>query len=191
MNLKERLLNFKVSFDETDTNKNKITKTDMYSKCKQFSDCIAGGLSTKNKDELVELVKKLIQYKSSLFLNTEDYKTFKFGDKTIKLDDEQHEIVTATPNNHIRIIAGAGSGKTTTILCRIKYLVDNYISPNKILVLTFNVDACQNLKNRIVELFGFDINVHIRTIDSFCAQIKWKYKLNNPKDFPRDYVKIW
>ena len=48
----------------------------------------------------------------------------------------------------MRIIAAAGSGKTTTILCRVKYLVDNCISPNKILLLTFNVDACAKFKKK-------------------------------------------
>lgn len=152
-------------------------KPDIYKNCKMFTDCIVGGLSSLGKTELVDFVNKLETYKSNVL--REDYKTFRFNENVIKLDEEQHQIVVSTANNHMRIIAGAGSGKTTTILCRVKYLVDLYVPPSKILVLTFNVDACQNLKNRIVSLFGFDINVHIRTIDSFCAYIKWKYNMGN------------
>ena len=63
-------------------------------------------------------------YKQNITVN---YKTFNFGKTSINLDNEQHEIVISNPNNHIRIIAGAGSGKTTTILCKSKYLVDNYV----------------------------------------------------------------
>jgi DNA polymerase III epsilon subunit-like protein len=169
-NLRDRLLNF--NFKLADNN-----KQDIYKECKKFNDCIAGGLSTKSKDELYDFATKLDSYK--IKLSIDDYKTFNFGDNKIKLDEEQHQIVISNPNNHIRIIAGAGSGKTTTILCRIKYLIDMYTSPNKILVLTFNVDSCQNLKKRIAELFGFEINVNIRTIDSFCSYIKWKYKIDN------------
>ena len=49
----------------------------------------------------------------------------------------------------ILIFGLPGSGKTTTILCRVKYLLDNYTTPNRILILTFNKDASENLKNRI------------------------------------------
>ena len=152
-------------------------KPDIYKNCKMFTDCIVGGLSSLGKAELIDFINKLETYRNNVL--KEDYKTFRFNQNTITLDEEQHQIVISNVNNHMRIIAGAGSGKTTTILCRVKYLVDMYVPPSKILVLTFNVDACQNLKNRIVSLFGFDVNVHIRTIDSFCAYIKWKYNMGN------------
>lgn len=150
------------------------SRKDNYESCKQLSDCIIGGLSSKNKDEIHSFVSRIVEYKKELIHN--DYRTFKFGNKTIRLDAEQYEVVTAPPYCNYRIIAGAGSGKTTTILCRVKFLIDNYVSPMRILIMSFNVDAAQSLRNRINELFGFAVNVDIRTIDSFCASIKWKYK---------------
>jgi DNA polymerase III epsilon subunit-like protein len=153
-------------------------KNNIYASCKHLSEYISGGLSSLQKEELLLTINSLNNYKNSLenMENTENkYKQFVFDTKNVKLDEEQHKIVIADPNYHYRIIAGAGSGKTTTILCRIKYLVDNFVAPNKILLLTFNVDACQSLKKRIVQLFGFNINVNIRTIDSFACQINWKY----------------
>ena len=152
-------------------------KPDIYRSCKMFSDCVVGGLSSLDKGKLVDFINNLETYKNNI--TTEDYKTFRFDQNVITLDEEQHQIVIGNTNTHVRIVAAAGSGKTTTILCRVKYLVDLYVPPSKILILTFNVDACQNLKNRIVKLFGFDVNVHIRTIDSFCAYIKWKYNVDS------------
>ena len=50
------------------------------------------------------------------------------------------------------MLAGAGTGKTTTIVERIAYSIsNNSISPNKILALTFSVDAALNLKNILSE----------------------------------------
>ena len=147
-------------------------KTELYTICKQFNDCMSG-LSKMTKEELYDVALKLSLYKSQLV--NYNYKKFKINNKTITLDDEQYSLVMSKPNIHIRVIAGAGSGKTTTICMRIKYLIDNFISPNKILVMTFNVDARKNIEERMHKLFGFNINVQIRTIDSFCCFLRMKY----------------
>jgi len=144
---------------------------------KPISPFIDGGITKMKKLEKENLKNKLENY----IKNDREYD---FQDNTIILDDEQYDIVTANPNQNIRILAGAGSGKTTTILCRVKYLVDNYITPNRILILTFNKDASENLKNRIVKLFGFQINIDIYTIDAFCYMLYHKY------DQAKSYISI-
>ncbi|VBB18694.1 UvrD/REP helicase [Yasminevirus sp. GU-2018] len=93
-------------------------------------------------------------------------RTIKFGKKSISLTDEQYEIVTAERDKHYKIIACAGSGKTTTILCRIKYLIDSGVKPWQIMLTTFNVDAAENMKMRMHDLFGFKINIYVGTIDA-------------------------
>ena len=148
-------------------------KNDLYEQCKLMSGMIKGSLSTKNKGELQEILNNLKKYKENVDL---EYKTFKFGDNEVTLDEEQLQFVKYEGNGNVRVIAGAGSGKTTSILCRCKYLVENQVLPNRILLLTFNVDACQNMVKRANQLFGFEINIEIRTIDSFCSAIIWKYK---------------
>ena len=53
-------------------------------------------------------------------------------------------------NFPLLILAGAGTGKTTTIIERIAYCIENNsIHPNQVLALTFSVDATENLKNRL------------------------------------------
>jgi DNA polymerase III epsilon subunit-like protein len=138
---------------------------------KLFSPFIEGGITKLKKAEKENLHTILQKYDKS-------DREFSFDNNTITLDDEQFSIVSANPNQNIRILAGAGSGKTTTILCRVKYLVDNYTTPNRILILTFNKDASENLKNRIITLFGFKINIDIYTIDAFCCMLYYKYESN-------------
>ena len=127
-------------------------KKAIYDSCKFMGKYIEGGISKYTKSQLEGLIKTLKAYKVQ-----NDYGKFKFDKETIVLDNEQKKIVIEDINKNLRIIAGAGSGKTTTILCRIKYLIDNYIEPERILVLTFNIESCNNLKNKLTQLFGFPI----------------------------------
>ena len=53
-------------------------------------------------------------------------------------------------NFPLLILAGAGTGKTTTIVERISYLIkNNFINSDQVLALTFSVDAAENLKSRL------------------------------------------
>ena len=99
---------------------------------KLFSPFIEGGTSKLKKDEIIKVGNIMKNYKKN-------EKIFIFDDQEINLDDDQYTVVTSKPTQNIRILAGAGSGKTTTILCRVKYLVDNFTTPNRILILTFNI----------------------------------------------------
>jgi DNA polymerase III epsilon subunit-like protein len=131
----------------------------------------------QNKDELIKIAIGLNNYKKNQNTNKND--KFIFRDKEVKLNDEQKEIVFDDSNFHIRIIAGAGSGKTTTILCRIKYLLDNFTTPDKILILTFNRNNCEDIKTKIKNLFGFEMRMDICTIDKFCNILKFRYSYDD------------
>jgi len=146
---------------------------------KLLSSFIEGGSSSlKKKDKDI-----LLNYKKN-------DKEYSFGDININLDDEQYTVVTSNPYQNIRVLAGAGSGKTTTILCRVKYLVDNFTTPGRILILTFNKDASENLKNRIIKLFGFKINIDIYTIDAYCCMLYYKYQESKSYVSLSEYVII-
>lgn len=67
------------------------------------------------------------------------------------LDDRQREIVLSEEDSTL-VLAGAGSGKTLTILGRILYLVNKGISPTDILCISFTNAACQNLKRRLEKM---------------------------------------
>lgn len=69
-----------------------------------------------------------------------------------QLDDQQRTAVIADEYSNL-IIAGAGSGKTLTILAKVKYLVEKKgISPNKILLLSFTNKTVSELNERLQAL---------------------------------------
>jgi superfamily I DNA/RNA helicase len=150
---------------------------------KLFSPFIEGGTSKLKKDEIIKVGNIMKNYKKN-------EKIFIFDDQEINLDDDQYTVVTSKPNQNIRILAGAGSGKTTTILCRVKYLVDNFTTPNRILILTFNKDSSENLKKRITKLFEFKINIDIYTIDAFCCLLYHKFHKQKAYISLSEYVLI-
>jgi DNA helicase-2/ATP-dependent DNA helicase PcrA len=70
-----------------------------------------------------------------------------------RLNSEQKSAVTA-PKGIIRVLAGAGTGKTTCLTAKIAYEVHKGMDPRKILALTFTKKAGAELKSRLNELIG-------------------------------------
>ncbi|MGM9947387.1 ATP-dependent helicase [Floccifex sp.] len=89
-----------------------------------------------------------------------------------QLNDKQKDAVT-TMNQHVRIIAGAGSGKTRVLMARIAYLVKECgIWPNRILAITFTNKATNEMKERLHAILNDDAYmVRISTIHSLCVRI--------------------
>ena len=70
------------------------------------------------------------------------------------LNPEQLEAVTAT-EGYIRVIAGAGSGKTKALTTRFAYIVEALgISSSSILCVTFTNKAAREMKNRVAKMIG-------------------------------------
>lgn len=132
-----------------------------------------GCIHKLTKPELLLFIKTLKSYKIDFCC---------IHNKNIIPDAEQMQIINAPINKNIRIIAGPGTGKTTIMTCRIKYLLDQYTTPNFILVLTFNVESRKKLEKLINKLIGFEIMLEIRTFDSFCFKIKKDFLLNDIVD---------
>lgn len=74
------------------------------------------------------------------------------------LDDEQISSIVSNSHNTL-VIASAGSGKTTTIIGKIKYLILKYnVLPEEILVLSFTNASAKEMKNRITKELNLEIN---------------------------------
>lgn len=102
------------------------------------------------------------------------------------LNDKQLEAVKATEGT-VRIIAGAGSGKTRVLAHRYAYLVDVLgIDPGNILCLTFTNKAAAEMRSRINRILGGEhASDFICTIHSFCVKFLREeiFRLGYPKTF--------
>lgn len=75
-----------------------------------------------------------------------------------ELNDEQFRVVTAPPKAAL-VVAGAGTGKTRTITYRVAYLIEQGVSPQRILLATFTNRASREMLRRVESLTGSQ-NVH-------------------------------
>ncbi len=75
-----------------------------------------------------------------------------------ELNEEQFRAVTAPPKAAL-VVAGAGTGKTRTITYRVAYLIEQGVSPQRILLATFTNRAAREMLKRVETLTGSQ-NVH-------------------------------
>lgn len=88
-----------------------------------------------------------------------------------KLNPVQLEAVTTT-EGYVRVIAGAGSGKTGTLTARYLYLVEELgVSPENILCVTFTNKAAAEMKKRIRQSLPDGDLGRIMTFHSLCVSI--------------------
>ena len=103
-------------------------------------------------------------------------------------DKEQRAAITADTTRDLLVLAGAGSGKTRTLVCRLAYLnLVKGIPLERIILLTFTNAAADEMKKRAEDLLnpiymqkrsGEKPSVNARTIDSFCKYIMDTYWVN-------------
>lgn len=101
------------------------------------------------------------------------------------LNASQLEAVTST-EGFIRVIAGAGSGKTRALAWRFAYLVNEIgILPGNILCVTFTNKSANEMRQRIHNLTGDNDTGYISTFHSFCVSVLQEdsHALQYPKSF--------
>lgn len=87
------------------------------------------------------------------------------------LNKEQLKAVTHI-NGPMLVLAGAGSGKTKVLTSRIAYLIENGISTDNILAITFTNKAAKEMKEREIKLIGYDAkSIQISTFHSLGVKI--------------------
>ena len=90
---------------------------------------------------------------------------------TITLNGAQLEAVTTT-EGYVRVIAGAGSGKTRALSHRFAYLVEELgIMPSNILCVTFTNKAAGEMRQRIHQLTGDNDTGLVNTFHGFCVSV--------------------
>jgi len=89
-----------------------------------------------------------------------------------ELNDRQLEVVTDT-EHPILVLAGAGSGKTRSIIYRAAYLIkEKQVPPWKLLMVTFTNKAAKELQERLEKLLGIPMRtLWVGTFHSLCSRI--------------------
>ena len=86
------------------------------------------------------------------------------------LNKEQLEAATHV-DGPLLILAGAGSGKTSTMTSRIGYLIDQGVSPYNILAVTFTNKAAGEMRERVEKLVGKVSYMWILTFHAMALRI--------------------
>lgn len=92
-----------------------------------------------------------------------------------RLNEEQYAAATSSDTENL-IIASAGTGKTSTIVGRIGYLISHGVSPNEILLLTFTNKAAAEMVARVAEYFGKDVASKIDAGTFHAVSYRWLKK---------------
>ena len=101
------------------------------------------------------------------------------------LNQAQREAVTAT-EGFVRVIAGAGSGKTRALARRFAFLVEGLgILSGNILCVTFTNKSANEMRQRIHNLTGDDDTGYVNTFHGFCVSILQEdsHAVQYPKSF--------
>ena len=102
-----------------------------------------------------------------------------------ELNEAQLEVVTSGPGP-LLVVAGAGTGKTRTLIYRLAYLVETGVAPEHIVLLTFTRRSANEMLNRATGLLdGRCKRVRGGTFHAFCLTLLKKHasKLGYPDNF--------
>lgn len=133
-------------------------------------------------------IDRLIKKNNKLFMKNEIVEAaYLFNINNLTLDDAQKQILVREDKNTL-VIAGAGSGKTLTIIGKIRYLIERKkIKPYEILCISFTNDATISLKNKLLNSYNYDIEV--LTFHKLALKIIKKYQdINIAKEDYLEYI---
>ncbi len=136
------------------------------------------------ENQLIELDKELASFSDNLIL------------ENLKLSEQQEQIVNATEDN-ILVVACPGSGKTHTLISRyVKMILNNEITPEETLLITFTKKAGMEMLNRLGKILPHKIPYHVGSLHGLGYKVLQEFNDINytvldekdVKDFLRDII---
>lgn len=97
--------------------------------------------------------------------------------KALELLNKPQKEVVRTLDGSILVLAGAGSGKTMTLVSRVVYMLEKGVDPKSLLLLTFTNKAANEMQIRVQNLLskGKGQGLIIGTFHGFCNRLLRKY----------------
>ena len=88
------------------------------------------------------------------------------------LNDQQRIAVLESINKNVVLMAAAGSGKTSTLVKRTQYLIDDLgVSPENIMLITFTNKAAGEIRDRISAISSQAYKMWIGTFHRICTRL--------------------
>ena len=95
------------------------------------------------------------------------------------LNDQQRNAVLESINKNVVLMAAAGSGKTSTLVKRTQYLIDDLgVSPENIMMITFTNKAANEIQNRVSAVSSDAYKMWIGTFHRICTRLIRMFGLN-------------
>lgn len=105
-----------------------------------------------------------------------------FPNKTTYLNNQQYKLITHPLTKHASLLACAGSGKTTTIVSKIAYMITKQsINPETIMLTTFTRNAAKEMKERLTYILGYEAPLLCGTFHSLSYKLLFQYAPEIPK----------
>lgn len=156
----------------------------LYDECYQQRSYLKNSIKYQNILKILQDKNKLLKHHNRTYVDNKlmkykDYFDTMFSkiDPKIVLDTSQREAIICEEDN-LLILSGAGTGKTTTISAKVKYLIDiKKINPSNISVVTFTKKAKEELNYKINTCFNLGIDIY--TFHSLGLKIIKNYNQTN------------
>jgi DNA helicase-2/ATP-dependent DNA helicase PcrA len=131
------------------------------------------------ENELIQIEKDLANFSDNLIL------------ENLKLSEQQELIINATEDN-ILVVACPGSGKTHTLISRyVKMILNNQITPEETLLITFTKKAGLEMLNRLSRVLPHKIPYHVGSLHGLGYKVLQEYNDINYTVLDEKDVKVY